>query len=168
MTIKNVKRASGLRFPILAALFVGAAGIMFAANAEADGAKNLGYTKMLKGVTDLETAKKKVTAALKKQGFGVVTEIDVTGIVKRKLNKDTNPYVILGACNPKLSHAALEKDPYFGLLLPCNVIIFEDDKKNIVVSFAKPKEIFKLVEEQRLSVLATQVDRMIEAAFNSL
>jgi uncharacterized protein (DUF302 family) len=168
MINKNVKGASGFRFTILAALFIGAANIMFAANAEANGAKNLGYTKVLKGVTDLETAKKKVTAALKKQGFGVVTEIDVTGIVKRKLNKDTKPYVILGACNPKLSHAALEKDPYFGLLLPCNVIIFKDEKGNIVVSFAKPKEMFKLVEDQRLSDLAAKVDGMIKAAFDSL
>ena len=168
MENKNMKRSFRLRVPLLAALFIGAAGITVTAKAEANGAKKLGYTKVLKGVDDLETAKKKVTAALKKQGFGVVTEIDVTGIVKRKLNKDTKPYVILGACNPKLSHSALEKDPYFGLLLPCNVIIFEDEKGNIVVSFAKPKEMFKLVDAPGMSDLATKVDGMISKAFGSL
>ena len=168
MENKNKKRSFGLRVPMLAALFFGVAGITVTANAEANGAKKLGYTKVLKGVKDLATAKKKVTAALKAQGFGVVTEIDVTGIVKRKLNKDTKPYVILGACNPKLSHSALKKDPYFGLLLPCNVIIFEDEKGNIVVSFAKPKEMFKVVDAPGMADLATQVDGMISKAFRSL
>lgn len=168
MENRNMKRTVGLTYSFFAALFLVAAGITWASNAEANGAQKLGYTKVLKGVTDLNTAKKKVTAALKKQGFGVVTEIDVTGIVKRKLNKDTKPYVILGACNPKLSHSALEKDPYFGLLLPCNVIIFEDEKGNIVVSFAKPKEMFRLVDAPRMADLATMVDGMILKAFESL
>jgi uncharacterized protein (DUF302 family) len=136
--------------------------------AEKTSASALGYTKILEGVKDLATARRRVTAALKKQGFGVVTEIDVQAIVKKKLNQSTRPYVILGACNPKLSHAALEKDPYVGLLLPCNVIIFEDENGKIVVSFAKPKSLFKLVDDPKLEDLAATVDEMIAKAFRAL
>ncbi len=135
---------------------------------EKSGAGALGYTKTLEGVKDLATARGRVTAALKKQGFGVVTEIDVQAIVKKKLNRASRPYIILGACNPKLSHEALKRDPFVGLLLPCNVIIFEDESGKIVVSFVRPESLFRLVDDPALAELAASVDGMIERAFRSL
>ena len=90
-----------------------------------------------------------VTEELGKEGFGVLTEIDVQATLKKKLDVEFENYVILGACNPQLAHEAVSDAPEIGLLLPCNVIIFEDEKGNIVVSFAKPKEIFSRVARSR-------------------
>lgn len=128
----------------------------------------LGYTKTLTGVTDLATAQDQVTEALKQNGFGVITEIDVTATVKQKLDLDVRPYKILGACNPKLAHEALEFDPYIGLLLPCNVILFENAEGDFVVSFAKPTKLFTLVERPEMASVAEQVDGMIARAFEAL
>ena len=128
----------------------------------------MGYTKVMEGSADLAAAQQKVTAALKKQGFGVVTEFDVQAIVERKLNKISKPYVILGACPPKMAQAILARDPYVGLLLPCNIIIFEDERGRIMVSFAKPNVLFELIKDPILTELAKTVDDMIGNAFRSL
>jgi uncharacterized protein (DUF302 family) len=128
----------------------------------------LGYTKTLSGVTDLATAQEKATEALKQNGFGIITEIDVEGTVKAKLDIEIRPYKILGACNPKLAHQALAFDPYVGLLLPCNVIVFENPMGEYVVSFAKPTELFTLVDRPEMAGIAEQVDGMIAAAFEAL
>lgn len=74
-----------------------------------------------------ETAIEKVTAALKEEGFGILTEIDVKTTLKKKIDQDFRPYVILGACNPPLAHKALESDPLAGLMLPCNVTVEATD-----------------------------------------
>ena len=82
---------------------------------------NLGMTTVIKGT--LDQAKSAVTAALKEQGFGVLTEIDVRATLREKLNVEFGPYLILGACNPQIAHRALSEDPSIGLLLPCNVVL---------------------------------------------
>ena len=93
----------------------------------------LGYTKVLEGVTDIEAAEAKVRAALKAQGFGIITRIDVQAVMKKKLQKDVRPYRILGACNPGYAHQAIEVDPQMGLLLPCKAIVYQRADGKIVI-----------------------------------
>lgn len=92
-----------------------------------------GFEKILPDTT-FEGAIEKVTAALKKEGFGILSEIDVKDTLRRKLDVDFRRYVILGACNPNLAHRALEAEPQIGLLLPCNVVVQESPDAGIVVS----------------------------------
>jgi len=85
-----------------------------------------------------EAAIEKVTAALKEEGFGVLTTIDVKDTLKKKLNVDFRKYVILGACNPPLAYKTLQAETEIGLLLPCNVIVYENDEGKSVVSAIDP------------------------------
>lgn len=125
-----------------------------------------GYTKNL-GKMDFDAAVEKVTAALKDEGFGVLTEIDVKSTLKKKLDVDFRKYKILGACNPPLAHRALTSEPLIGLLLPCNVVVFEEEDGSITASVVKPQEMFKVVENAVLEDLAGEVDaklgRVVEA-----
>lgn len=106
---------------------------------------------------DFDTAVKRVTEELQKEGFGVLTEIDVSATLKKKLDIDKRPYRILGACNPKLAHQALEADPDIGLLLPCNVVVREEDDGSVTVAFMDPAAVLKLVEKEGIENLAGQV-----------
>ena len=105
-----------------------------------------GFTRTLKGVS-YEAARQRIEAALKEEGFGVLTEIDVKATLKAKLNADFPNYVILGACNPTLAHQALSMDPGMGLLLPCNVVVTQDDDGNAVVSILDPESMLKVVRD---------------------
>jgi uncharacterized protein (DUF302 family) len=104
-----------------------------------------GITRRLEAV-DLPAARERITAALQKEGFGVLTEIDVQATFEKKLGVRVDPYVILGACNPNLARAALEVEPGLGLLLPCNVVLTSDGD-GVVVSAASPKALFGIVGE---------------------
>ncbi len=126
-----------------------------------------GYTKNL-GKTDFDDATKRVTAALKTEGFGVLTEIDVKSTLRKKLDVDFRKYKILGACNPPLAHHALSNEPLIGLLLPCNVVVFEEDDGTITVSAVNPREMFKVVKNPGMTSIAEQVDVKIRKVVDSL
>lgn len=102
---------------------------------------------------------------LQKEGFGVLTEIDVKATMKRKLDVDFPRYVILGACNPPLAHRALTAEPDVGLLLPCNVVVSENADGSSTVSALKPTVVFeRLVENPGISAIARDAeDRLVRA-----
>ncbi len=125
-----------------------------------------GYTAHLGGVA-FDEARTRVTDALKAQGFGILTEIDVKATMKAKLNKDFRRYVILGACNPELAHRALETELAVGLLLPCNVCIWDEDG-GTVVSIAKPAAMFEIVKSEALQPLVGEVDQRLRRAIEHI
>ncbi|MCB0050782.1 MAG: DUF302 domain-containing protein [Caldilinea sp.] len=110
-----------------------------------------------------EAAVEQVTAALKEQGFGVLTEIDVKATMKKKLDVDFQKYVILGACNPPLAHRALSAEPAIGLLLPCNVIVYEDEAQGgSVVSLVDPIAMLGFVDNAALAPVAQEARTRLE------
>lgn len=116
-----------------------------------------GYTRELPGVGQ-EAAIERATAALKKEGFGVLTRIDIRATLKEKLGVETKPYVILGACNPTLANAALGVEPGVGLLLPCNVTVFERPEGGSTVQVIRPHAMFSVVNNPALTPIVAQVD----------
>ncbi len=105
----------------------------------------------------VEEAEEAVTEALREVGFGVLTRIDVAATLKKKLDLDRPPYVILGACNPKIASRALEMEPELGLLLPCNVIVYENDEGETVVAAVAPVKMLQIVGRPEMLALAEQV-----------
>lgn len=114
-----------------------------------------------------ETAVEKVTAALKEQGFGILTTIDVKETLKQKLGVDFSKYVILGACNPPLAHRALTTEHEIGLLLPCNVIVYEADGHS-VVAVADPIAMMEIVGNEALNEVAKEARNRLEKALSQL
>lgn len=114
------------------------------------------YSKKLDNIA-FDDAIEKVTAALGKEGFGVPTEIDVTATLKKKLNVDFKPYRILGACNPGFAHKALQAEDKIGAMLPCNVIVQQQDNETIEVSVVDPVASMQAVENEGLGKIAGEV-----------
>ena len=110
----------------------------------------------------------KVTEALKVEGFGVLTEIDVKATLKKKIDVDRRPYTILCACNPKLANQAINADPDIGLLLPCNVLVREEEDDSITIAFMDPASVLGLVEVDGVEALAGQVREKLERVKASL
>lgn len=124
-----------------------------------------GFEKKLSGTT-FEQAKAKVAEGLKVEGFGILSEIDVSATLKKKLDVDMEPYLILGACNPSLANRAIGGEPHIGLLLPCNVVVRQSEG-DVFVSVADPKAMFTLVDNSAVAPIAAEADaslrRFVEA-----
>ena len=119
-----------------------------------------GFNTKFKGSFDDAVAK--VTEELSKEGFGVLTEIDVKAVLKKKLDIEKRPYKILGACNPVLANQALTAEPDIGLLLPCNVVVREEEDGSIDVGFMDPQAVLQLVNRDDIGEIAAQVREKLQ------
>jgi uncharacterized protein (DUF302 family) len=115
-----------------------------------------------------EQAIVRVTEELQKEGFGVLTEIDVQATLKKKLDVDFRNYRILGACNPPFAHKALQAEPHIGLMLPCNVVVQEAENGGIIVSAIDPLMSMQAVENEALNDIAGQVKAKLQRVIESV
>lgn len=116
---------------------------------------------------NFEQAIEKVTEELKKEGFGVLTTIDVKDTLKKKIDVDFKKYTILGACNPKLAHSALQVEEEIGLLLPCNVIVYEKNEKT-VVSIFDPRVMTLVIENPEMKPVAEEVKNKLQRVLEAV
>ena len=115
-----------------------------------------------------DQAIERVTQALQGEGFGVLSDIDVAGAMKKKLNLEMPPYRILGACNPPLAHRAITAEPSIGLLLPCNVVVRQDAAGTVRVEFMDPRSVMDLVGRPEIARVATEVRERLERVMKAL
>ncbi|MEZ4724003.1 MAG: DUF302 domain-containing protein [Candidatus Kapaibacterium sp.] len=127
---------------------------------------NYSYSTKVKG--DFEEVIAKVTEELKAEGFGVLTQIDVTKTLKEKIDVDFKKYRILGACNPHFAHKALSHEEKIGVMLPCNVIVVEADDDLYEVSAVSPMASMQAVENENLGAIATEVEDKLKNVINRL
>ena len=109
-----------------------------------------------------------VTDALQEEGFGVLTEIDVKATLKKKLDREFRKYVILGACNPPYAYRSLEADLDVGLLLPCNVIVYETDDKRAYIAAINPISALEIIQSQELKSIAAEVSEKLNRVVEKL
>lgn len=128
---------------------------------------NYFFTKTLEGISFADT-EKKIIEELKTEGFGVLTEIDITGTFKKKLDIDFKPYKILGACNPKIAHKALEIEDKAGVFLPCNIIIQELENGNIEVAAVSPVASMMSIDNNNLQLLMEEVENKMKLVIENL
>ncbi|MEW6330282.1 MAG: DUF302 domain-containing protein [Pseudomonadota bacterium] len=125
-----------------------------------------GFGKTVK--LGFDTAVERVTQELQKEGFGVLTDIDVAATLKKKLNQEMPPYRILGACNPPLAHRALAAEPSIGLLLPCNVVVRQDETGAVLVEIMDPNAVLDLVDKPAIAELAREVRQKLERVLRAV
>ena len=118
--------------------------------------------------TSFEEAIEKTTEALKEEGFGILTEIDIKATLKKKLDVDFKKYQILGACNPPLAHKALSAEDHIGLMLPCNVIVQQHENGNVEVAAVDPVASMQAVENDELGGVAKEVRDLLKKVIASL
>jgi uncharacterized protein (DUF302 family) len=131
--------------------------------------KEIGYGRVKNVETSFDETVLRVKAELQKEGFGVLTEIDIQATFRKKLDLQFRPYRIIGACNPALARKALEAEPEIGLLLPCGVVVQElPDGSGVSVSIASPKAMFSLVDNAKVAGLAEDVSARLERVLDAL
>ena len=128
---------------------------------------NYYFSTMLEGVSFTES-EKKVTEQLKIEGFGVLTEIDVSGTFKKKLDVDFKKYKILGACNPQIAHKALQIDAKAGVFLPCNIIVEEHENGTVEVTAVSPVASMMSIENKDLQLLMAEVENKLKLVIENL
>ncbi|MDX8410490.1 MAG: DUF302 domain-containing protein [Mariprofundaceae bacterium] len=116
----------------------------------------------------VEAAEAAVTSALQEVGFGILTRIDVAETLKKKIDVDRTPYVILGACNPKLANQALDLEPGVGLMLPCNVIVYQDESGETMISIIDPATMVAMIDNPELDCLVKEAKPLLEQALQSM
>ena len=124
-----------------------------------------GYSKQLP--LSFHEAVEKTKGELQKEGFGILTEIDVKTTLKKKLDVDFDKYIILGACNPPFAHKALENEREIGLLLPCNVIVYED-RGQVSVSTILPTVSMNMVNNEKLKEIAEEIEEKLKKVIEGL
>jgi len=126
-----------------------------------------GWSVRLRGVP-VEDAVETVTAKLQAEGFGVLTTIDVRATLRKKIDVDFRPYVILGACNPELAHRALTMERELGLLLPCNVVVQDDGEGGAEVNVIDPDAMFRVVENPTMAEVAADAETRLRRVVKAL
>jgi len=127
----------------------------------------MGYGFSKTSTLSYEQAIERVTEELKKEGFGVLTTIDVRETLKKKLNVDFDKYIILGACNPPFAYKALQAEEQVGLLLPCNVIVYEKSGRTVVAAF-DPLSMIKILDNESVKSVAEEVRGKLQRVINSM
>lgn len=127
----------------------------------------MGYYFAKQTTLSFDDAIGRVTEALKKEGFGVLTEIDVKDTLKKKLNADFRRYKILGACNPPFAYQALQAEEHIGLMLPCNVVVQEKDK-GVEIAAVDPVASMAGIKNEKLSGIANEVRLRLERAIQNI
>lgn len=115
-----------------------------------------------------EDALERVTEELKKEGFGIITEIDIKAVMKKKLDVDFRNYKILGACNPNYAYKALQAEDKIGTMLPCNVIVQQHNDGTVEISAIDPIESMQAIENQDLGTIATEVQGKLRKAIENV
>jgi uncharacterized protein (DUF302 family) len=131
-----------------------------------ENSKNFGFAQELN--ISYEEALIKVQEALKEEGFGVLTTIDVQSTLKKKLDVDFRKYTILGACNPPYAFQALQNDLDVGLFLPCNVIIYETDDYHVYVSAINPLSVLGEIQNEKLGIIAEAVSVKLQKVMENI
>jgi uncharacterized protein (DUF302 family) len=127
---------------------------------------NYGFSKVVN--IGYQEAIEKVTEELKKEGFGVLTEIDVKETLKKKLDVEFKPYKILGACNPSFSYKSLQAEEQIGLMLPCNVIVYVNDSSETVVAAINPIVSMQSVKNDKLDEVAETIQSKLKKVISNL
>ena len=124
------------------------------------------YSKDIK--SDFKSAEDKVIRALMDIGFGVLTEINMKDAFKAKLDLDYRNYKILGACNPTLAHEALDSESLIGILMPCNILVIDNENQTTKIVFPNAKNLLEVTDNDDISKLTDKVDDLLESAFNNI
>ncbi len=131
------------------------------------GEPKYGITKVVRS-NSINELRPKVEQALKEVGFGILTEIDVGETLKKKMDVDFRPYLILGACNPEIAHQALNEESGIGLLLPCNIVLSQEKEGEIIVSAIEPGTMLSVTENDAVEPIANKVSGLLTMALNTL